>query len=98
MFNIEYTEDNPQECSLCGDEACFAKECEKENTMSDYTLPHYCRSCHETGEPEVVLEFIDGKEETVYKHCGFCGSSRITPVDDLLDAPTMGEIDDGFSN
>jgi hypothetical protein len=60
--------------------------------MSDYTVPVYCNDCHETGEPEVILDFSGGDEMEPYKeyiHCGFCGSSNVRPIDDLADGLNM---------
>jgi hypothetical protein len=51
----------------------------------------FCHSCRETGPRYINDEF--------YVECGFCGSSEITPIDELADAYEImhgegGEVDD----
>ncbi len=55
-------------------------------------MDYFCKQCKETGEAEVVVEFVNGENET-WEHCSNCGSDNIIRVDDQFDAAEYAKGD-----
>lgn len=47
-------------------------------------MDYFCKCCKETGEAEVITEFVNGWD-TTWEHCPNCGSDNIIRVDEMFD-------------
>lgn len=69
-------------CPVCHPDDTFTLP----DSVEDHslTMPYHCKDCNSVEEPEVDIDFHNGRQY-IEITCAACGSDRVQRVDDMYD-------------